>query len=57
MQTNQATRELLEIGSRKSSIRTEPYRARAKLEPKIKLVYLLSPSLSLACEARLARRA
>ncbi|MFS8020736.1 hypothetical protein Hanom_Chr16g01419181 [Helianthus anomalus] len=52
VQMSRAARELLEIGSRKSSKRAEPYRARAELEPKTKPVCLSSPSSSLACEAR-----
>ncbi|KAJ0909469.1 hypothetical protein HanRHA438_Chr07g0321971 [Helianthus annuus] len=41
----QTARELLEIGSRKSSKRAEPYRARAKLEPQSKARLFIKPEL------------
>ncbi|KAJ0441159.1 hypothetical protein HanIR_Chr16g0794561 [Helianthus annuus] len=47
--------ERLESCSRKSSKQVELYRA--EHEPKIELVYLLSPSSSLTCEARQPCRA
>ncbi|KAJ0803151.1 putative anthocyanidin 3-O-glucosyltransferase [Helianthus annuus] len=45
VQTSRAARELLEIGSRKSSKRVEPYRARAELEPKNKARLFIEPEL------------